>query len=77
MSELVLEDRHKTLPDHALNQLFRGARTFYTWEDKDVSDTTLEALYDLLKYGPTSANKLACALCLPQRRRQKSGSSPS
>lgn len=56
MSELVLEDRHKTLPDHALDQLFRGARTFYTWEDKDVSDTTIQALYDLLKYGPTSAN---------------------
>lgn len=56
MSDLALQDRHKALSDHALNQLFRGARTFYTWEKKDVSETTLQALYDLLKYGPTSAN---------------------
>jgi 3-hydroxypropanoate dehydrogenase len=56
MSELALADRHKALSDAALDQLFRGARTFYTWEDRDVSDATLQALYDLLKYGPTSAN---------------------
>ena len=54
---LALEDRHSVLPDHALDQLFRGARTFYSWEDKDISDTTLKALYELLQYGPTSANQ--------------------
>lgn len=54
---LVLADRHKPLSDHALDQLFREARTFYSWEDRDVSDTTIQALYDLLKYGPTSANQ--------------------
>jgi len=59
MSEqpLALEDRHGVIPDHALDQLFRGARTFYSWEDRDVADTTIHALYDLLKYGPTSANQ--------------------
>jgi 3-hydroxypropanoate dehydrogenase len=54
---LALEDRHSILPDQALDQLFRGARTFYSWEDKDVSETTLRALYELLQYGPTSANQ--------------------
>ena len=54
---LALEDRHSVLGDQALDQLFRGARTFYSWEDKDVSDTTLQALYDLVKYAPTSANQ--------------------
>jgi len=54
---LVLEDRHSIVSDRALDQLFRGARTFYSWEDRDVSDTTLQALYDLLKWGPTSANQ--------------------
>lgn len=54
---LALEDRHSILSDQTLDQLFRGARTFYSWEDRDVSDTTLHALYDLLKWGPTSANQ--------------------
>jgi len=54
---LALEDRHSILPDQALDQLFRGARTFYSWEDKDISETTLRALYELLQYGPTSANQ--------------------
>ena len=54
---LALEDRHSILSDKALDQLFRGARTFYSWEDKDISETTLRALYELLQYAPTSANQ--------------------
>ena len=54
---LALEVRHSILSDQALDQLFRGARTFYSWEDRDVSNTTLRALYELLQYGPTSANQ--------------------
>ncbi len=54
---LALADRHKPLGDRALDQLFRGARTFYSWSDREVSDTTLKALYELLQYGPTSANQ--------------------
>lgn len=54
---LALEDRHSILPDQTLDQLFRGARTFYSWEDKDISETTIRALYELLQYGPTSANQ--------------------
>lgn len=55
--ELALENRHDVLGDHALDQLFRGARTFNSWEDRDVSDTQIHALYELLQYGPTSANQ--------------------
>lgn len=54
---LALADRNKPLDDHALDQLFRGARTFYSWEDRDISDTTLQALYELVQFGPTSANQ--------------------
>lgn len=54
---LAKPDRHSVLPDHSLDQLFRGARTFYSWENRDVSETTLRALYELLQYGPTSANQ--------------------
>lgn len=44
------------LDDHALDVLFRKARTHNVWLDKPVSDDLLRQLYDLMKYGPTSAN---------------------
>lgn len=40
----------------ALDQLFREARTHNVWLEKPVSDETLRQLYDLAKWGPTSAN---------------------
>ena len=40
----------------ALDLLFRSARTHYGWQDRTVPDTKLQELYDLLKFGPTSAN---------------------
>ncbi|MCK8787951.1 malonic semialdehyde reductase [Roseomonas sp. NAR14] len=40
----------------ALDRLFRAARTHNAWQDRPVADRTLEALYDLVKWGPTSAN---------------------
>ena len=46
----------KALGDDALNQIFREARTHSAWLDKPVSDETLRQLYDLMKWGPTSAN---------------------
>lgn len=45
-----------TLPDTCLDQLFREARTHNFWLDQPVSDDTLRELYDLAKWGPTSAN---------------------
>ncbi len=36
--------------------LFREARTHNKFTDEAVSDETLHALYDILKFGPTSAN---------------------
>jgi 3-hydroxypropanoate dehydrogenase len=44
------------LNDEALNVLFRDARTFSAWTNKPVADETLQELYDLMKWGPTSAN---------------------
>lgn len=49
------------LPDAALDQLFRHARSYNGWQDAPVQDVTLQALYELLKWGPTSAN------CSPAR----------
>ena len=46
----------KVLNDEALDQLFRAARTHNAWLDKPVGDDTLRQVYDLMKWGPTSAN---------------------
>jgi 3-hydroxypropanoate dehydrogenase len=44
------------LPDAALDQLFREARTHRWWEDRRIPQATLRAVADLAKLGPTSAN---------------------
>jgi 3-hydroxypropanoate dehydrogenase len=51
----------KILDDAALDALFRAARTHNSWQDKPVSDALLQALWELAKMGPTSAN------CSPMR----------
>jgi 3-hydroxypropanoate dehydrogenase len=45
-----------SLHDEALNILFRNARTHNVWKDEPVSDDILRKIYDLMKWGPTSAN---------------------
>jgi 3-hydroxypropanoate dehydrogenase len=40
----------------SLDLLFRQARTHNGWLNKPVSDQVLHELYDVLKWGPTSAN---------------------
>ena len=45
-----------TIPDESIRQIFTDARTFAAWLPQDVPDQTLHELYDLMKFGPTSAN---------------------
>lgn len=45
----------QTLTDDAFDQLFRQARTYNAFSG-EVDDATLHRLYDLLKWGPTTAN---------------------
>lgn len=40
----------------ALDILFREARTHNAWEDRPVGEDLLRAIWDLVKWGPTSAN---------------------
>lgn len=42
--------------EEALDLLFREARTHSAWLPGDISDDTLTEVYNLAKYGPTSAN---------------------
>jgi 3-hydroxypropanoate dehydrogenase len=44
------------LNDEALDVLFTKARTHNAWLDKPVSDDLLRQIYDLMRWGPTSAN---------------------
>jgi 3-hydroxypropanoate dehydrogenase len=44
------------IADTALEQLFLAARTHNGWNDAPVDDATLQAIYELAKMGPTSAN---------------------
>src|SRR3546814_6724749 len=46
------------LSDSALDQLFRTARTYNGYVDRPVGEDQLRAIWDLMKYGPTSANSL-------------------
>jgi 3-hydroxypropanoate dehydrogenase len=55
------EHQNEILSDKDLDILFRQARTYNDWKDIDVSDVLIRALFDLLKWGPTSAN------CSPMR----------
>src|SRR5258708_35125926 len=45
----------------SIQQLFTAARTHHAWRDSPVSDGLLHEIYELTKWGPTSAN------CLPMR----------
>ena len=40
----------------ALDQIFRDARSYNGWLDKPVGDDQIQAIYDLMKMAPTSAN---------------------
>lgn len=47
---------HEMLSEAALDQLFRSARTYNAFLPKAVPEARLRELYELTKFGPTSAN---------------------
>jgi 3-hydroxypropanoate dehydrogenase len=49
------------IDDAAIDQLFRTGRSYDNYLDTPVSSDQLEAIWEIMKYGPTSAN------CLPAR----------
>ena len=44
------------IDDHSLDQLFRDGRSHGAWTDAPVTETDLRAIYELTRFGPTSAN---------------------
>jgi 3-hydroxypropanoate dehydrogenase len=59
------------LDDEALDLLFRQARTHNAWLDRSVSDETLREIYDIMKWGPTSANSSPARFVLLRSRQAK------
>jgi len=51
----------KMINDEAMDLIFREARTRNGWRDRKVSRPLMQAIYDLMKWGATSAN------CSPAR----------
>ena len=64
------------LSEAALDQLFRTARTFNAWLPKEVSDAQLHQLYELAKFGPTSANSSPMRVVFVKSKEAKEKLSP-
>ena len=47
---------HSRVSEEALNQVFREARTHWVWRPEPVPVELLKQVYDLARFGPTSAN---------------------
>ena len=64
---------NQPLNDAALDQLFRTARTYNGYLDTPVSNEQLEAVWELMKFGPTSANCLPARIiwCVSEESKQK------
>jgi 3-hydroxypropanoate dehydrogenase len=55
-NDLTTKERPMKLDAIALEQLFCNARTHNGWRGNPIPDALLTELYDLMKWGPTSAN---------------------
>jgi len=52
----------RALPDEALDRLFRTARSYNGYTDEGVGEDAFRAIWDLMRWGPTSANQLPARL---------------
>ncbi len=59
-------DSTLTLSDDAQNLLFRDARTANSFTDEPVSTEQIEAIYELVKFGPTAMNNQPLRVLLVQ-----------
>jgi 3-hydroxypropanoate dehydrogenase len=61
------------LSDAALDTIFRAARTYNGYTDEPVTEAELYAIWDLMKWGPTSANQLPARIvwCVSEEAKAK------
>jgi len=53
---MLAPEKEHTADSAALDLIFTKARTYNSWQDRDVSDDLLQEAYNLARMGPTSAN---------------------
>lgn len=60
-------------PDAVLDAVFREARSYNGYTDRPVATADLHAIWDLMKWGPTSANQLPARLvwCVSDESKQR------
>lgn len=68
---------NEALNDSALDTIFRTARSHNGWQDKPVSDEQLKQVYNLMKWGPTSANSCPARLVFVKTNEAKQRLRPS
>jgi 3-hydroxypropanoate dehydrogenase len=61
MNSTLSDTAAQHIDDQACDALFRKARTHSAWLDRPVDDGLLHQIYEMMKWGPTSAN------CCPAR----------
>ncbi len=59
------------LTENQLALLFSNARTHNEWLDKPVTDEQLHAIYEAMKWGPTSANSSPARIVFFKSKEQK------
>jgi 3-hydroxypropanoate dehydrogenase len=66
-----------TIDAAGLELLFKEARSHNKWTDEPVSDETIHELYDILKFGPTSANSSPARFVFVRTREGKEKLAPA
>jgi len=61
----------RPLPEEALEQILTKARTHSVWSPEPVSDGLLQQVYDLMKWGPTSANSCPARIVFVKSKEAK------
>ncbi len=61
------------LPQDSLDQIFTKARSYNGYLDKPVAEADLHAIWELLKWGPTSVNQLPARFvwCVSRESKEK------
>ena len=85
---MTSHDQH--LDDNGLDLIFRSARTHNVWLPTPVPESTLREIWNVMKFGPTSANcsplhivfvqspqaKERLVACMSENNRAKTGAAP-
>lgn len=62
-----------TLSDDALDTIFRSARSYNGYTDTPVTEADIHAIWDVMKFGPTSVNSMPARMvwCLSAESKEK------